>query len=145
MAQDVLCFSHGAIQGAAVSTEKQRFLRGGIRVDKATLEFFIRDGLAAHAHQTGIVAGERAEIIVEAVLQRVWPEVEKLRAQLEEVRQQLCDIRAQKWVVEHEAAQLRNGLEWIDDHDQTRRPNGGDPEWFAEQAPIRARKALYGD
>lgn len=114
-------------------------------MDKATLEFFIRDGLAAHAHQTGIVAGERAEIIVEAVLQRVWPEVEKLRAQLEEVRQQLCDIRAQKWVVEHEAAQLRNGLEWIDDHDQTRRPNGGDPEWFAEQAPIRARKALYGD
>ncbi len=69
----------------------------------------------------------------------------RLQALLGETRQQLADIRAQKWVVEHENAQLRNALEWIDDHDQTRRPNGGDPEWFAEQAPIRARKALYGE
>jgi len=56
--------------------------RGGTEVDKATLEFLIRDGLAAHAHQTGIVAGERAEIIVESVLQSVWPEVERLRDEL---------------------------------------------------------------
>lgn len=78
-------------------------------------------------------------------VQALQAEVKRLRDQLDGIRQQLCDIRAQKWVVEHEAAQLRNGLEWIDDHDQTRRPNGGDPEWFAEQAPIRARKALYGE
>ena len=33
-------------------------------------------------------------------------------------------------------------LFWIANHDQTMKPNGGDPEWFAEQAPIRARRAL---
>jgi len=55
-------------------------------VDKATLEFFIRDGLAARAHQTGIVAGERAEIIVEGVLRRVWPEVERLTERLAQFR-----------------------------------------------------------
>jgi hypothetical protein len=33
-------------------------------------------------------------------------------------------------------------LLWIANHDQTMKPNGGDPEWFAEQAPIRARRAL---
>jgi len=58
-------------------------------MDKATLEFFIRDGLAAHAHQTGIVAGERAEIIVESVVQRLWPEVEKSRAEVERLRSEL--------------------------------------------------------
>jgi hypothetical protein len=72
-------------------------------------------------------------------------EVERLRAELEEARRQLCGNREGRWAAEKEAERLRQTLEWVDEHDQTRRPNGGDPEWFAEQAPIRARKALYGE
>jgi len=66
-------------------------------------------------------------------------------AEVERLRKELVRMRAEKWAVEKEAEQLRMGLEWIDSHDQTKRPNGGDPEWFAEQAPIRARRALYGE
>ena len=62
-------------------------------MDKATLEFLIRDGLAAHAHQTGIVAGERAEIIVESVVRRLWPEVERLTERLEKFRE-MCQVQA---------------------------------------------------
>lgn len=43
---------------------------------------------------------------------------------------------------EAKVERLRAALQWVADHDQSARPNGGDPQWFAEQAPIRARKAL---
>jgi hypothetical protein len=33
-------------------------------------------------------------------------------------------------------------LQWMADNDQTARSNGGDPYWYAEQAPRRAREAI---
>lgn len=69
-------------------------------------------------------------------------EFNRAQVNLDEARRQLCENRAEKWRLENEVETLRAALQWIVDHDQTEKPNGGDPEWFAEQAPIRARKAL---
>lgn len=74
---------------------------------------------------------------------RLQVEVGQLRTQLEQAREQLCSNRQGRWEAEKEAKCLRETLEWINEHDQTKLRNGGDPEWFAEQAPSRARKALY--
>ena len=61
--------------------------------------------------------------------------IEELQAEVERLRRECDDLEA---IV----GNYRTALLWIVAHDQTMRPNGGDPEWFAEQAPYRARKAL---
>jgi hypothetical protein len=60
-------------------------------MDKATLEFLIRDGLASRAHITGIVSGSRAEAIVAGVLEQVEPEVETLCKIIVELLEHLPD------------------------------------------------------
>jgi hypothetical protein len=57
------------------------------------------------------------------------------QAEVERLRRECDDLEA---IV----GNYRTALLWIVAHDQTMRPNGGDPEWFAEEAPYRARKAL---
>jgi hypothetical protein len=61
--------------------------------------------------------------------------IEELQAEVERLRRECDDLEA---IV----GNYRTALLWIVAHDQTMRPNGGDPEWFAEEAPYRARKAL---
>ena len=68
-------------------------------------------------------------------LERAETEVERLQAEVERLRRECDDLEA---IV----GNYRTALLWIVAHDQTMRPNGGDPEWFAEEAPYRARKAL---
>lgn len=60
-------------------------------MDKITLAFLIRSGLASRAHRTGIVAGKRAEAIVDGVLEQMWPEVERLNGIIGELLDHLPD------------------------------------------------------
>lgn len=59
-------------------------------MDKSTLEFFIRNGLASRADRVGIVAGERSEILVDGVLESVWPGVAQLQVEVERLRATSC-------------------------------------------------------
>jgi hypothetical protein len=65
----------------------------------------------------------------------LWGYTKHACAEVERLRRECDDLEA---IV----GNYRTALLWIVAHDQTMRPNGGDPEWFAEQAPIRARRAL---
>jgi predicted RNase H-like nuclease (RuvC/YqgF family) len=69
--------------------------------------------------------------------QQLLAKIERLRAE----KDHLADLCRQ---YREEIVRLRAELQWIADNDQTERVNGGDPDWFAERAPIRARKALEG-
>jgi hypothetical protein len=70
--------------------------------------------------------------------------LEQLSQELEDMRRRLVQVRGGKLAAEKEAATLRTALEWIDNHDQSHKDNGGDPYWFADNAPAVARRALYG-
>ena len=69
-------------------------------------------------------------------------EAERLRDQLK-ASVELNAIREEQLSDEiEEVGRLRTALQWIADNDQGEKRNGGDPEWFSEQAPTVARKAL---